>query len=203
MKGRFITFEGPEGSGKSTQIKLLDNYLKKRGLKTLCIREPGNTLIGERIRKILLDPKNKKMSCISEMLLYMSARSQLVKEIIKPALKKGRTVISDRFLDSTLAYQGFGLGVDRSLIKKLGRAVCQGIKPDLTIFLDVNIKEGLKRAGRFKDRIEQRPFAFHQKVRNGYLKLAKKYPARIKVVKVDRRKSVTQERIRKLVLKVI
>lgn len=199
-KGKFITFEGPEGSGKSTQIKMLANYLKKKGFKVLCVREPGNTEIGEKIRKILLDPRNKEMSKYTEMLLYMAARAQLIKEVITPALKKGWMVLCDRFLDSTRAYQGFALGVELSLIDKLGRTACQGIEPDLTILLDVDTKEGLKRAGRFRDRIERRPFSFHERVGKGYLKLARKYPWRIKVVKVEEDKTLTQSKIRKLVI---
>ncbi len=198
LKGKFITFEGPEGSGKSTQIKMLANYLKKKGFKVLCVREPGNTEIGEKIRKILLDPRNKEMSKYTEMLLYMAARAQLIKEVITPALKKRWMVLCDRFLDSTRAYQGFGMGADLNLINKLGEFICQGIESDLTILLDVDTKEGLRRAGRFKDRIERRPFSFHERVRRGYFKLARKYPWRIKVVKVEEDKLLTQTKIRKL-----
>lgn len=199
MRGKFITFEGTEGSGKSTHIKLLASYLRKCGYSVICLREPGNTRIGEKIRKVLLDPNNKEMSRYAEMLLYMAARSQLIKEVIQPSLKKGKIVLCDRFLDSTRAYQGFALGINQSLINKLGSSACEGIKPDLTIFLDVDIKKGLSRAGRVKDRLERRPFSFHKRVRCGYLKLAALGPRRIKVIKVNKYRSVTQKKIRKLV----
>lgn len=198
MKGLFITFEGSEGSGKSTHIKLLAAYLKKKGFKVACVREPGNTKIGEKIRRILLDPENKEMSAYAEMLLYMACRSQLVDEIILPSLRRGTVVLSDRFLDSTLVYQGFGMGLNQDLIKRLGRYVCKGIKPDLTIFLDLDAKKGLSRAGETKDRIEQRPVSFHEKVRRGYLRLAALEPRRIKVIKVDDDKNKTQKKIRQL-----
>lgn len=200
MRGKFITFEGSEGCGKSTQSKLLYQYLKRKGLKVVYLREPGGTLIGEKIRKILLDSKNDSISPMAEMLLYMAARAQVVSEIIKPALKKRKIVICDRFLDSTLAYQGYGLGININLIKSLGNSVTQGIKPDLTILLDLPVKKGLKYRHLKKDRIEKRSLAYHIRVRNGYLKLAHSEPKRIKVVKVRDDKFATQEKIRKLVL---
>lgn len=195
MKGKFITFEGSEGSGKSTHIKLLGRYLRKKGYSVVLLREPGNTKIGEKIRKILLDPRNKKMCAYSEMLLYMAARSQLTKEIILPSLKKGKVIICDRFLDSTRAYQGYAMGINLSLINNLGRLVSRDVTPDLTIFLDVEVREGLKRAGRKSDRIEKRPLPFHEKVRKGYLKLVRSEPKRIKIVKVNKDKSITQAKI--------
>jgi dTMP kinase len=198
MRGKFITFEGPEGSGKSTQGKLLVKYLKSRGKKAIFLREPGGTRVGEKIRQILLDGSNKKFCPLSEMLLYMAARAQVIKEVIKPALAKGYFVVCDRFLDSTLAYQGYGLGVDLGLIKYLGRFVTAGIMPDLTIFLDVAVKKGLNACGRSLDRIEQRPLAYHHKVRRGYLKLAAGYPGRIKIVRPDKDKRKTQLKIRKI-----
>lgn len=198
MKGKFITFEGSEGSGKSTQSKLLSQYLKSKGFKVVYLREPGGTKVSEKIRKILLDAKNDSLTAISEMLLYMAARAQLVSEIIKPALKNGRIVICDRFLDSTLAYQGYGLGMDINLIKKIGHIVTQGIKPDLTLFMDLGIKKGLKHREFSKDRIEKRPLPYHSRVRKGYLKLAHLEPGRIKIVKVKKDKNKTQDEIRKL-----
>ncbi|MCM8799252.1 MAG: dTMP kinase [Candidatus Omnitrophica bacterium] len=197
----FISFEGPEGSGKSTHIKLLFNYLKRKGFLVVKFREPGDTSIGEKIRKILLDPKNKNMGKLTETLLYMASRSQLIEEKISPYLKKGYIVLCDRFFDSTFAYQGFGLGVDIDLIKRLTKAVCKGIIPNLTIILDLPVKTGLRRLGSYKDRIEQREFSFHERLRRGYLKLAKLYPERIKVIKVDKNFKNTQRKIRELVLK--
>lgn len=198
MKGKFITFEGSEGCGKSTQSRLLFDYLKRKVYDVIYLREPGGTKIGEKIRKILLDPQNY-IHPIAEMLLYMTARAELVSQIIGPALYKGKIIICDRFLDSTLAYQGYGLGIDIRLINNIGDLVTGGIRPDLTILLDLPMKEGLKQCGRIKDRIEKRSLAYHQRVRNGYLRLAAQEAKRIKVVKVDRDKFVTQEKIRKLI----
>jgi len=199
MNGKFITFEGSEGSGKSTHSKRLYAYLKRKGLPVLHIREPGGTKVGEQIRKILLDPAHKMMSPVCEMLLYMAARRELVESIIRPALKEKKIVICDRFLDSTRAYQGFGLGVDMELIECVGLAATTGIVPDLTIFLDLAAKAGLKRTGAVKDRIEKRPLSYHQRVRQGYLKLAQREPKRIKIIKVAKNKLVTQARIREIV----
>ena len=199
MRGKFITFEGPEGSGKSTQGRLLVKHLKSKGKKALFLREPGGTGLSEKIRRILLDKTNHGISPLSEMLLYMAARAQLIQEIIKPALAKGYFVICDRFLDSTIAYQGYGLGVKLSLIEYLGGFVTSGVKPDLTIFLDVGVKKGLRACGRRLDRIELRPLAYHQRVRRGYLALAAKYPARIKVIKPDTDKGKTQARVRRII----
>jgi len=201
MRGKFITFEGPEGSGKSTQGKLLVRYLKSKGKKAVFLREPGGTRLGEKLRRILLDKTNQGICPISEMLLYMAARAQIIQEVIKPALKKGYFVVCDRFLDSTIVYQGWGLGVDLELIEHLGNFLTSGVKPDLTIFLDVGIKEGLKACGRRLDRIEQRSIAYHQRVRQGYLKLVAKNPRRIKIVRPDSDKNKTQTEIRKIVQK--
>ena len=150
------------------------------------------------IRTILLDPKSK-ISAQAETLLYMAARAQVVEEIIKPALKAKKIVVCDRFLDSTIAYQGFGLGIDIKLIKSLGSFATQGIKPGLTIFLDLPVKSGLKYRLNCKDRIEQRSVNYHEKVRQGYLTLAKQEPQRIKIVKVLEDKFKTQNKIREIV----
>lgn len=202
-KGKFITFEGSEGCGKSTQSKLLSAYLESRGYSVVYLREPGGTAISEKIRVILLDLDNRSMSSVCEMLLYMSARAQIVNQVIKPAIMQGKIVISDRFLDSTLAYQGYGLGMNINVIKDIGNIVTQGIKPDLTILLDVPLKKGLNYRNEVKDRIEQRPLIYHSKVRKGYFQLAKLEPLRIKIVKVDEDKTVTQDKIRELVDKLL
>jgi len=198
MKGKFITFEGSEGCGKSTQSKLLYDYLKSKGYPVMYLREPGGVRVSEKIRGILLDPKSQ-MNPVCETLLYMAARAQVVQEVIKPAILKGRIVICDRFLDSTLAYQGYGLGIDIKFIKITGEFVSLGIKPDLTIFLDLPVKKGLKYRHLVKDRIEERSLAYHLRVRNGYLKLAAQEPKRIKIVKVEKDKAVTRVKIRELV----
>lgn len=198
MKGKFITFEGSEGSGKSTQSKLLCQYLRSKGFKAIFLREPGTTKIGEKIRKILLDCKNDSMVPECELLLYMAARSQLVNEVIKPALKKGKIIVCDRFMDSTLAYQGYGLGMDIRSIRHIGNFVTAGIKPDLTVFLDLSVEKGLAKCGAIMDRIEKRPCSYHERVRKGYLKLVRLEPGRIKIIKVDKDKIVTQQKIRGL-----
>lgn len=201
MKGKFITFEGSEGCGKSTQSKLLYEYLKKKH-KVVYLREPGGTRISERIRQILLDPKNH-MAAETEMLLYMASRAQVVQEIIKPAILKGKIVICDRFLDSTIAYQGYGLGIDISDIECIGNFAAAGIKPDITILLDLPVHEGLKYRKFSKDRIERRSFLYHLRVRKGYLKLASQEPKRIKIVKVADNKNKTQQKIRDLIEKYV
>lgn len=202
MKGKFITFEGSEGCGKSTQSKLLYEYLKRKGRKVVYLREPGGTAISEKIRKILLDP-HSHIAPECEMLLYMAARTQIVNDVIKPALEEGKIVICDRFLDSTLAYQGYGLGMSIAFIREVGNFVTRGITPDLTILLDLPVNEGLLKCGRVKDRIERRSCEYHQAVRKGYITLAKNEPRRIKIVKVAKDKNITQEKIRKLVSKYI
>ena len=156
-RGILITLEGNEGCGKSTQIKLLHKYLKKEGYPVYLTREPGGTHIGNRVRHILLDPKNKEMSSVSETLLYMASRAQLVEEVLRPKLKEGKIVLCDRWLDATLAYQGYGAGVELEWIRSLGSVVTAGVTPKVTIFMDLPLLTGLKRATSFKkaDRMEQ------------------------------------------------
>ena len=197
-KGMLITFEGPEGSGKSTHVRLICSYLRRKGFKVLHLREPGGTTISEQVRRILLDPKNKNMDAVCEMLLYQAARAQVVGEKVLPALKEKVIVILDRFLDATISYQGFGAGLDRSLIRQIGKLVTFGIHPDLTILLDIGAKEGLRRSRR-RDRIEKKSLAFHRRVRKGYLKLARENPNRIKVVPLVWKIPKTQAAIRDIV----
>jgi len=204
MKGKFITFEGSEGSGKSTHAKLLADYLRKKRFSVVLLREPGGTLISEQIRKVILNPKNKSMTDICEVLLYMAARIQVVKDLIKPAIEKGKIVICDRFLDSTVVYQGYGGRININFIKKLGKFATLGIKPDLTFLLDIETKEGLRRAGKTKDRIEMKPLSYHRRVRRGYLTLARKEPRRIKVIRVKKNgKKQNQQIIRKHINKLL
>ena len=202
-RGIFITFEGPEGSGKTTHSRLLCNFLRKKGFKVLHTREPGGTLISEKIRKILLDPKNKGMDVGCEMLLYMAARAQIVKQRILPALEKNNIVVCDRFTDATIAYQGYAGGMDIRIIKNIAGIVTKGLKPDITFLLDIDAKLGLLRAGRTKDRMEQKSIVYHNKVRNGYLQIAKKEPKRVKVVSVTGETHKTQKEIRRVVLKYV
>jgi len=189
-QGVFITIEGGEGAGKTTQTKLLFDYLSKKGYKVVLTFEPGATRIGGSIRKVLLEPSNKEISHLAELFLYIADRAQHVKEIIEPALKSGKIVICDRFFDATTAYQGFGRNIPLDLIDKLNNYVVQGIKPDLTLYFDIGTEEGLKRIKKryFKnkkdaDRIEKEKTTFHKNVRKGYLYTARKDPVRVKIIK--------------------
>ena len=198
-QGKFITFEGSEGSGKSTQIELVCRYLKREGRKVLFLREPGATRISEQVRRILLDVGSVGMSDECETLLYMAARAQLVREKIIPALRKGLVVLCDRFLDSTIAYQGYGNGVDIGWIKQLGRFATGGVTPDLTLFFDIDAKKGLGRISRPKDRIERRSVLYHNRVRAGYRALARQEPRRIKLIEVDGSKEEIHLVVRKYI----
>ncbi|MFA5319937.1 MAG: dTMP kinase [Candidatus Omnitrophota bacterium] len=195
-KGFFITFEGPEGCGKSTQAGMLYSYLKKNGYKVLSIREPGSTQIGEKIRKVLLDRKNGNMSRECELLLYMAARAQIVHETVLPAIAGGYIVLCDRYLDSTRAYQGYGLGMDNRVIEYIGGFATSGLVPDLTILLDLPVGRGLRNREFKKDRIESRALSYHRKVRRGYLSIAAREPGRVKIIRVEREKITTQRNIR-------
>ncbi len=196
----FITFEGIEGCGKSTQSKLLYDYLRRRGYDCVYTREPGGTQLGEKIRETLLHSKNIEISNLAEVFLFEAARAQIVREIIAPALNKNQIVICDRFYDATTAYQGFAGGIPLDVIKSLNMAATGGLKPDLTMLLDIDTPTGLKKAKKKgRDRMEAKAIAYHKKVRAGYLKLAEKEPGRIKIVKVEADLNKTQEKIRDLV----
>ena len=199
-RGIFITFEGPEGSGKTTHSRLLCEFLRKKGYKVLHTREPGGTLISEKIRRILLDPKNKDMDVACEMFLYTAARAQIVKEKILPGLKQGKIVICDRFTDATLAYQGYAGGVDLKVINNIAAIATKGLKPDITFLLDIDSRAGLLRAGRSRDRMERKSILYHNKVRKGYLSIAKKEPGRVKVVFATADIKDVQSSIRKATL---
>lgn len=174
-KGFFITFEGVEGSGKSTQMELLGRFLLERGFDILLTREPGGTEIGDKIRDILLDPENKGMDKMVEALLYAASRAQLVAEVIKPALEAGKVVICDRYFDSSVAYQVYGRGIPFEVIEAINKRAIENAKPDITFFLDISVEVGLERATVFfADRIEKEDIEFHRRVRKGYLELAKK-----------------------------
>ena len=188
-KALFITLEGVEGSGKSSLLNFLKKILKKKGFSLKLFRDPGSTQVGEKIRQILLDKKSK-ISPHTELLLYLAARTQLIEEKLKKALKKYDIVICDRFYDSTVVYQGYGLGL--KIAQSLALKFCWGIKPDLTIVLDTDIKKGLSRI-KNKDRIEKRPLDFHQRLKKGYYKLAKKEPGRIKLIKKESLEEIFKE----------
>lgn len=178
----FITFEGPEGSGKTTQIRLLAASLMQRGLRVMTTREPGGTHIGNAIRAILLDARHTEMSPRAETLLFNAARAQLVDEIIRPALAAGQIVLCDRYADSTLAYQGYGHSQDLDRLRELGAYATGGLKPDLTIYLNIDPAAGLQRkqAGDAAEwnRMEERTLAYHRAVHQGYLALAAAEPER-------------------------
>ncbi len=184
-KGIFITFEGVEGCGKSTHSKLVFGYLKKQGYPTVYTREPGGTKLGEAVRKILLNSDGIRISDLTELFLFEACRAQIVKEVIKPALDKKNIVICDRFSDATFSYQGYGGGIGLKTVKTLDKIATCGLSPGLTILLDIDTSEGLRRARKKGiDRMELKDLAYHKRVRAGYLKLARDNPERIKVVEM-------------------
>jgi dTMP kinase len=194
-KGYFITFEGAEGSGKSTQIRRAAAFLKKKGRSVAMLREPGGTRISEAIRAVLLDKDLKEMDAVTELFLYLAARAQIVREKIIPALKKGKVVICDRFEDSTCAYQGFGRGLSLAAIEQASRLARGVLRPNLTFVLDIDSEKGLARGGRH-DRIERETLSFHRRVRRGFLALAKKEPRRMMVLDTSRSMEWVSGRIR-------
>lgn len=177
----FITFEGADGCGKTTQIELLDKYLKEKGFKTLVTREPGAKGLGEKLREILLK-YDGEVSPNCESFLFLADRAQHVDCVIKPALKKGIIVLCDRHTDSTVAYQGYGRQLDIEQIKNLNKIAVNGLKPDLTIVFDIDIETSMQRVGKTKDRMESAGTEFFNRVRNGYLAIAKEEPNRVKVI---------------------
>lgn len=203
-RGIFITFEGPEGCGKTTHARLLYDYLKKKSMTCVLTREPGGTRTGELVRKVLLHSKNARISDLAELFLFEACRAQIVGEVLKPALAKNRIVICDRYSDATLAYQGYAGGIGLATIKALNEISTGGLKPDLTILLDVDTATGLGRAKKKGvDRMERKARAYHRRVRAGYLALAKSDPSRIRVVRVTGAISRTQELVRREVERVI
>jgi dTMP kinase len=194
----FITFEGIEGSGKTTQLKYIQAYFKGRGQECIVTREPGGTEIGKKIRSILLDPASKNICPVSELFLYMADRAQHVKELVIPAISAGKTVLCDRFFDATIVYQGYARGLDIELIHRLHEVVLEGLKPDVTILLDLTPDIGLSRAWALIDngkrdsvesRFEKENLSFHKRVRAGYLELARLEPQRFRVIDATREES--------------
>ena len=187
--GFFVTFEGIEGCGKTTQIRHLTAHLEGKRQPFLLTREPGGTAISDRIRQILLSSENSRMEPATEFFLYAAARAQHIAEVVLPALRNGKTVLCDRFADATLAYQGFGRGLNLAWLAEIHNRFLQGLKPDLTFLLDLPVEEGLRRAWKRmenqavkEDRFEKEDLAFHQRVREGYLLLARREPNRIVVL---------------------
>lgn len=197
MKGFFISFEGIEGTGKTTQAKLLSEHLSAKGYETVVTEEPGGTSIGLRIREVLLNVQHSEMHSLTELLLYNADRCQHIQEVIRPSLKAGKIVITDRFSDSTLAYQGYGRGIDIGLIGTLDRIVTGGVTPDLTLLLDIDVETGLRRnRGANKvDRLELEDIAFHRRVRAGYLEMAHSKQGRTKIIEAAGRIEEVQKKV--------
>ena len=200
----FITFEGPDGCGKTTQTTLLASYLSQQGYRVLHTREPGGTRIGEQIREIVHNPENPEMVDRAEMLLYAASRAQLVDEVIRPALAAGQIVLADRYADSTYAYQGYGRGLDLDLLRTITAFATARLRPDLTIYLDIDPETGLRRRqadqGAEWNRLDAATLEFHERVREGYRRLIEAEPERWVVV--DGRQDVdsVQRRIREIVV---
>lgn len=196
LQGRFLVFDGPDGSGKSTQIDRFSAWCGSHGITIELVREPGGTAIGEAIRRVLLDPAHEEMTVRAEMLLYMASRSQLVRERIKPALDAGSMVLADRFISSTLAYQGTAGGLSAEEIMDVGRVATDGIEPDLVVIFDVDEETRRSRMGKEKDRIERKSSEFHARVREGYLAQARRNPSRHVVIDA----SVSEEEVFKALI---
>ncbi|HAP31611.1 MAG TPA: dTMP kinase [Firmicutes bacterium] len=207
-EGLFLTFEGPDGAGKSTQARLLRERLQACGREVLLVREPGGTPIGEKMRELLLDPRYTEMTVVCEVFLYSAARTQLVVEQIRPALLRGVVVISDRYSDSTLVYQGLAGGEDLEVIRKINLWATGGLVPRRTFLLDLEAEKGLLRVRRAKrgirsageDRIEQKELVFHRRVRRGFLELAVREQERICVISADTDASSVHARVWEMVI---
>ena len=205
MRGRFVTLEGPEGAGKSTQIPLLAAWLEQQGHHVVSTRNPGGTAIGAQIRKVVLDAANTAMLPMAELLLYAADRAQHVNEVVEPALAAGHLVLCDRFGDSTMAYQGYGRGLDRETIRRLNDMATGGLVPDLTLLLDLPVETGLARVARAResDRLEIEAIAFHERLRAGYLAIACQEPGRFVVVDAGLEPSAVQAALRVAVARLV
>jgi len=186
LPGRFIVLDGPEGCGKTTQAARLVRCLREKGRQATAVRDPGSTPVSERIREVLLDKRLPEMDARTEVFLYMASRAEMMTRIVRPALEVDLVVVSDRFISSTVAYQGYAGGIEPDLIWELGRAACGGIEPDLTIILDVDVETGFARLEGDRDRIESKDRAYHEKVRQGFLAMARERPDRFTVVDASR-----------------
>jgi dTMP kinase len=198
----FITLEGPEGSGKSTQLRLLMSFLRERGLDVVATREPGGTAIGDAIRSILHHVDNTDMAPLTEVLLYAASRAQLVSEVILPALDAGKLVICDRYIDSTFAYQGHGRGLDLETLSVLTSIATGNLRPDLTLLLDLEVSKGLERRlseGEEMNRLDLEEITFHERVRQGYYALVHSQPDRWEIIDAGRKVETVQADIRRIV----
>ena len=198
MKGIFITFEGLDGSGKTTHMEIAEKALRAQGTRTLSVREPGGTWVGERIREILLDRSGKDMDDVAELLLFASARAQNVREVILPALEDGYTILCDRFTDSTVAYQGYGRGLDIDMVRRINAIATGGLVPHHTYLFDLPVEAATERM-RFRDahpdRMDANSIAFKQRVRAGYLEIARTEPGRFTVINAEGSIDETAERL--------
>lgn len=201
MRGIFISFEGIEGTGKSTQAGLLADHLKEKGHRVINTMEPGGTRISLKIRELLLSTESKGMDHVAELLLYNAARVQHIKEIIGPALERGDIVITDRFSDSTVAYQGYARGIDLQLIDSLDMIATKHLRPDITILFDIDVRTGLARNKKLgkNDRLELEDISFHEKVRKGFLEIAAREPGRIKVIDCSESLGIVRQKVVKII----
>ncbi len=199
----FITLEGPDGSGKSMQIGELADFIRRQGFEVLTTREPGGTSIGDQIREVIMRMDNKSMNPRTEILLFCAARAQIVAEVIRPQLEKGVVVLSDRYADSTLAYQGYGHGVDLDILRRILAFATGGLTPDLTLLLDLDVEKGLARrhsGGGEWNRLDDYELAFHKRVRQGYLELASSDPQRWVVIDAGETPQKVQAALQQAVL---
>jgi dTMP kinase len=203
--GYLIALEGPDGSGKSTQARMLVDHLRSNttaGREVVLTREPGGTHVGERMREVVLDPANTQLADETEVLLYATARAQHVAEVIEPALRRGAIVVTDRFVDSSLAYQGVGRGMPDA-VQVINDFATRGVRPDLTVILDLPADEGLARIARGQDRLEAQSADFHGRVRRGFLDLASREPTRYAVIDATADPETVHERVRDVVDKAV
>lgn len=198
----FITLEGPEGSGKSSQIQLLAEYLTEKGFTVVTTREPGGTRIGDEIRACVHNVKNQEMTPVAEMLLYSASRAQLVEELIRPSLADGHIVLCDRFYDSTIAYQGYGRGLNIDDLRTITQIATGGLQPDLTLLLDIDVEHGLARrtgGGLEMNRLDLEAVTFHQRVRDGYHQLAQQEPSRWIIIDANQSIDAVQSDLRQVI----
>lgn len=205
MTGTFITFEGIDGSGKSTQLRLLTNFLKQSGCEVLTTREPGGTPVGNRLRAALLDAQ-EEVDPLTELLVFAADRAQHVRRVLRPAIESGQVIFSDRYADATAAYQGAGRGFSPALIAEIIELATEGLKPDLTLLFDLSVEESVTRTRRRAngkqqgDRLDGETTEFHIRVRDAYLKLAEAEPGRIKVIGTNRPAESTHENVKQIVV---
>jgi dTMP kinase len=205
VSGTFITFEGIDGSGKTTQLRMLASYLKEAGCEVLLTREPGGTPVGNRLRAALLDA-HEEVDPLTELLVFAADRAQHVRRVLRPALEAGQVVISDRYADATVAYQGAGRGFPAELISEIIQLATEGLKPDLTLLFDLSVEESIARTSRRSngkhrgDRLDAEASDFHVRVRDAYLDVARAEPDRVKIIETNRRPEETYECVKKIIV---